>query len=68
MPDCLEMPYQPNVTGAESLPDDVFSDESYSNIPYIYRLGGNSCLSGDFMGAWRFDHELKIGETVFLRI
>lgn len=64
MPDCLEMPYQPNVTGAESLPDDVFSAESYSNIPYIYRLGGNSCLSGDFMGAWRFDHELKIGETV----
>ena len=31
---------------------------------YLYRLGGNSCLSGDFMGMWRFDHELQIGETV----
>ena len=32
--------------------------------PYVYRLGGNSCLSGDFMRAWKFDHELKIGENV----
>lgn len=30
----------------------------------IYRLGGNSCLSGDFMGYWRFDHELQVGEEV----
>ena len=29
-----------------------------------YRLGGNSCLSGDFMGSWRFDHPLKIGEKL----
>ena len=32
--------------------------------PYTYRLGANSCLSGDFMSAWRFDHELKIGENI----
>lgn len=63
MPDCLEMPYQPVVRGAESLLDaEAFSNAN--NIPYIYRLGGNSCLSGDFMGSWRFDHELKIGETI----
>ncbi|MBQ1626043.1 MAG: carboxynorspermidine decarboxylase, partial [Prevotella sp.] len=31
---------------------------------HIYRLGGNSCLSGDWMSAWRFDHELQIGETI----
>ena len=31
---------------------------------FLYRLGGNSCLSGDWMSAWRFDHELQIGETV----
>ena len=31
---------------------------------YVYRLGGNSCLSGDFMSAWQFDHELEIGENV----
>lgn len=64
MPDCLEMPYQPVVYGAESLADDAVFDDTYKNIPYIYRLGGNSCLSGDFMGSWRFDHELEIGETI----
>ena len=31
---------------------------------YVYRLGGNSCLSGDFMASWRFDHELQVGEEV----
>ncbi|MCK9160303.1 MAG: carboxynorspermidine decarboxylase [Bacteroidaceae bacterium] len=54
MPDCLEMPYQPEVRGAS-----IGSDG-----PYVYRLGGNSCLSGDFMGSWSFDHELKVGESV----
>lgn len=29
-----------------------------------YRLGGNSCLSGDFIGSWLFDHELQIGEEI----
>ena len=54
MPDCLEMPYQPTVGGAE------LGEEG----PYVYRLGGNSCLSGDYMGYWSFDHELKIGERI----
>lgn len=27
-------------------------------------LGGCSCLSGDFMGRWQFDHELQVGENV----
>ena len=54
MPDCLEMPYQPVVRGAEM--DDAG--------PYVYRLGGNSCLSGDYMGLWSFDHELQIGERI----
>ena len=31
---------------------------------YVYRLGGNSCLSGDYMGLWSFDHELQIGERI----
>ena len=52
MPDCLEMPYYPEVRGAS------FVEEGG------YRLGGNSCLSGDFMGYWQFDHELKVGEEV----
>ena len=52
MPDCLEMPYFPDVRGAEHVEEGG------------YRLGGNSCLSGDFMGNWRFDHELQVGEEV----
>lgn len=54
MPDCLEMPYQPAVRGA------VMGDEG----AYVYRLGGNSCLSGDYMGTWSFDHPLRIGERI----
>ena len=39
-------------------------DLHLADEPFCYRLGGNSCLSGDFMGSWRFDHELKIGEKI----
>ena len=70
MPDCLEMPYYPEVRGAQ-----IIEEESSSNlqspisnlqspITHLYRLGGNSCLSGDFMGDWQFDHELQMGEEV----
>ena len=61
MPDCLEMPYYPDVRGAEHV------EEGNPVSPlssHLYRLGGNSCLSGDFMGMWRFDHELQVGEHV----
>ena len=30
----------------------------------IYRLGGNSCLSGDYMGFWRFPKELRVGDEI----
>ena len=58
MPDCLEMPYMPEIRGAE-----IVNGKS-SNSKYSYRIGGNSCLSGDFMGTWKFDHELQIRETL----
>lgn len=67
MPDCLEMPYWPAVRGAVTLEDGTEEAEHAKNSAtpyYIYRLGGNSCLSGDFMGNWQFDHELQIGEKV----
>ena len=64
MPDCLEMPYQPTVRGAETLPADAVKTASREDN--IYRLGGNSCLSGDYMGSWRFDHPLQIGERIVL--
>ena len=64
MPDCLEMPYQPAIRGAQSLPDNAVGDKENNSSPYIYRIGGNSCLSGDYMGSWQFDHELKVGESL----
>jgi len=55
MPDCLEMPYKPVVRGAYQ--------EAVSGKP-TYRFGGNSCLSGDYMGDWSFDEALKIGDKI----
>ena len=76
MPDCLEMPYQPTVRGAQTLPPEAASpsftnqqtdrDEHLRSGQHIYRLGGNSCLSGDYMGSWAFDHELRQGERIIL--
>lgn len=62
MPDCLEMPYKPAIRHATTL--EAEDNETARTLPNTYRLGGNSCLSGDFMGLWQFDHELKIGETL----
>ena len=65
MPDCLEMPYFPDVRGAEHVDEDSSDNSEYSDSSdHLYRLGGNSCLSGDFMGSWQFDHNLEIGEEV----
>lgn len=55
MPDCLEMPYQPAIRHAAMRPA--------SEKP-TYRMGGNSCLSGDYMGYWSFDNELAVGDTI----
>lgn len=60
MPDCLEMPYKPEVRGAVILPE----GGADGGKEYVYRLGGCSCLSGDFMGDWQFDHELRVGENI----
>jgi len=54
MPDCLEMPYKPKILGAS---------DPIEGKP-AYRIGGNSCLSGDFMGDWSFDKELKAGDKI----
>lgn len=56
MPDCLEMPYKPDVRFAKTLDENIGE--------HVYRLGGNSCLSGDFMGYWQFDHDLQVGENI----
>lgn len=58
MPDCLEMPYHPRIRQAQHTQD------QYTENGHIYRIGGNSCLSGDYMGYWVFDHPLQIGENI----
>ena len=55
MPDCLEMPYKPRIRGAY--------DETVEGKP-TYRMGGNSCLAGDFIGFWSFNSELKPGDKI----
>ena len=55
MPDCLEMPYKPCITGACQEPD-------YSKP--TYRIGGNSCLSGDFVGDWSFEKALEVNDIL----
>lgn len=55
MPDTLEMPYRPRIIGA--------SDPTEKSI-HTYRLGGLSCLAGDYMEAYDFGKELHIGDQV----
>ena len=54
MPDCLEMPYKPAIR---------FATDAVEGKP-TYRIGGNSCLSGDYMGDWSFDKPLAIGDKL----
>lgn len=65
MPDCLEMPYMPDVRGARIIDNSKFKIQNSKFVPsFLYRLGGCSCLSGDYMGFWAFDHELEVGENI----
>lgn len=56
MPDTLEMPYRPRVQGAK--------ENVEKGDKNVYRLGGVSCLSGDFMEGYAFEKPLKIGRKV----
>ncbi len=58
MPDTLEMPYLPAV--AESTTQELSDGRAW-------RLGGNSCLSGDFKGDYYFETPLKPGDRITLR-
>lgn len=62
MPDCLEMPYWPTVRNARTLQPEGLGAQSLP--PCTYRLGGNSCLSGDFMGYWQFEKPLCPGDEI----
>ncbi len=54
MPDVLEMPYRPEIIGAGQPGEKA----------YTYRFGGNTCLAGDIIGDYSFDHELQEGEKL----
>jgi len=54
MPDVLEMPYRPPLFG---------SGES-GEKQYSYRLGSQTCLSGDMIGEYSFDEPLSIGDRL----
>lgn len=72
MPDCLELPYMPKVygaihasaEGAELATDPAEGEKRLGDYTHRYRLGGNSCLAGDFMGDWLFKDELKPGHLL----
>ena len=54
MPDCLEMPYKPAIIGAT---------DAVPGKP-TYRMGGSSCLAGDFYGDWSFEKPLQVGDRI----
>jgi carboxynorspermidine decarboxylase len=54
MPDVLEMPYRPAVTGSGEPGEKA----------HTYRLGGNTCLAGDVIGDYSFDELLKVGDRI----
>jgi carboxynorspermidine decarboxylase len=55
MPDTLEMPYKPYIQNSYH--------EPVEGKP-TYRLGGMTCLAGDFMGDYSFDKPLEIGDKL----
>ncbi|MFR9504363.1 MAG: carboxynorspermidine decarboxylase [Rikenellaceae bacterium] len=54
MPDCLEMPYKPTIVGAH---DPAEGEESW-------RMGGCSCLAGDYCGPWAFEKQPQVGDAI----
>ncbi len=54
MPDVLEMPYRPPLFGSGEV----------GEKPYLYRLGGQTCLAGDVIGDYSFDHPLTCGDRL----
>ncbi len=55
MPDCLEMPYRPMIRG---------SREPNESDKMRYKIGGMTCLAGDFIGDYVFDKEIKVGDEL----
>ncbi|WP_216319559.1 carboxynorspermidine decarboxylase [Deinococcus aestuarii] len=67
MPDVLEMPYRPRILGARDPGDgEVTHREAndYVSGDHPSIIGGTTCLAGDVVGEYVFDHELRVGDRV----
>lgn len=67
MPDVLEMPYRPRVyrLDDEGRIDPVeASAEVTDETPYLFRLGGPTCLAGDIIGDYAFSLPLNPGDKL----
>lgn len=58
MPDVLEVPYTPEIIGAEI----VSADDAPR--PHSYILGGKTCMTGDIIGEYAFNKELNVGDQI----
>lgn len=65
MPDCLEQPYYPAIYGACHVEPGKETEAGVQG--HRYRLGGNSCLAGDFMGDWVFPEPLHAGSLLLFK-
>lgn len=64
MPDCLEMPYTPQIRNAKII--NLDSTQADSAKKYRYRIGSPSCLAGDVIGDYEFEERLKIGDKIII--
>ncbi|GAA9512633.1 carboxynorspermidine decarboxylase [Helicobacter pylori] len=66
MPDCLEMPYRPNIlkVSVENDEELIEVEKGENQGAFSYFLGGPTCLAGDFMGSFSFDAPLKRGDKI----
>ncbi len=66
MPDCLEMPYRPDLFKVSYDKDnnEILESDLGEKGAYSYRFGGPTCLAGDIIGDFSFDSELNIGDRI----
>ena len=66
MPDVLEMPYTPRVVGGRPANSQLSNSNSQLQLSnsFLYRFGGPTCLAGDEIGTYAFDHPLHEGDEV----
>ncbi|MCU0348907.1 MAG: carboxynorspermidine decarboxylase [Saprospiraceae bacterium] len=67
MPDTLEMPYRPRITHVPQRGEVVPTTDpppEGGQGEWLYRIGGVSCLSGDYMREYAFRQELQVGDRL----